>query len=83
MTPTYTIIGQVQLSKWLPELQQAVPGWDITVRWTSPPVTFHVFVDEQSYNATNVDAAIRDQGSKVGAVSALGQGSPPPPTTTG
>lgn len=75
MAAAYTIVGQVQRSKFDPALQQAVEGWDVTVRWGEAGQVFTVFVPDSAYNPTNVDAAVRQQGATIDQVAALGAAS--------
>lgn len=75
MTDTYTVLSQVPVNRWIPELQEAREGYDVTARWLSTGTVVKVFVPRESYNGTNVDAAIRTEGYKHDEVAALGAGS--------
>lgn len=81
MAETYVVLDQVKLNKWDGTKQEAVEGWQVRYRWVSNNVVGDVFVPVETYNATNVDAAIRQAGAVGEQVSALGAapGAPPPP----
>lgn len=70
--PDYTVVSQVQRNKWVPELQQAVEGWDVTVAWGSRKQIFTVFVPDATYNPTEADTLVRQQGAVVDQVAGLG-----------
>lgn len=75
MSAAYTILSQVPLNKWVPELQEAREGYEVTARWAATGGIVRVFVYREAYNATNVDAAIRTEGYKLDEVAALSAGS--------
>lgn len=76
--PDYSIISRAQVTKWDQQLQQAIDGWQLDVRWTSTGTILRVFVALPDYNATNVDAAIRTAGALDDQIARLGRPSTTP-----
>lgn len=68
----YTPLDRTQLTKWDQTRQQAVEGWQVRARWHRTGTVLTVFVPLESYNATNVDAAIRQAGYADEEVGRLG-----------
>lgn len=75
MSATYSITSRVQTTKWDPEKQEAVEGWEITARWASTGTLLRVFVPLAVYNPTEVDSRIVQAGQLDERIGALGGGS--------
>lgn len=71
-TTVYRIVSRVNINKWVPDLQQAVSGWEIRAIWISTGTALVVFVPDSQYTAQNVDMAIRHAGAVDESVHALG-----------
>lgn len=70
---TYTIVSASQINRWDQQLQTAVEGWQLDVRWNRTGHILRVFVPLDQYNVTNVDTMIRQAGALDDEVSALGK----------
>lgn len=68
----YRIVSRVHVNQWSPELQQAVPGWDIRALWVATGTMLPVFVPDANYTAENVDMAIRHAGGIDESIHQLG-----------
>ncbi len=68
----YTILSQTPVNKWDNTLQTAVSGVEVRAVWGAKQRPVVVFVEDEQFNPTNVDAAIRDKGATIDAVDALG-----------
>ncbi len=81
MSAQYAIVSRTILNRWDPEKLEAVEGWEIRARWASTGTLLKVFVPAATYNATEVDTAIRAAGHLDDQIGALGsqQATPPPP----
>lgn len=73
--PDYTVLSIVPLNYYDPQLQEAVPSHQVTARWEASKSVIRVVIPDASYNATEVDTAIRQAGATDEQVKALGASS--------
>ncbi|HEY4441651.1 MAG TPA: hypothetical protein VGN14_14425 [Candidatus Elarobacter sp.] len=71
-TPLYTIVSQKYETPWDDQLQKAVKGVTLTVRWTATGNIIPVFVSDANYTPAQVDAAIKAAGARDQAIAQLG-----------
>ena len=70
--PEYTIRARRHIDKWDNALGQTVGGWDILAHWTRTGTILPVFVPDEQYNPTNIDALIRQAGYLDDEIARLG-----------
>lgn len=75
----YVVISQVHVNQWSTALQQAVPGWQITVRDLETGTILPVFVDDDHYTVDGARILIEAALAPIRAIAGLGSSSPAAP----
>lgn len=70
--PDYTVLSQVHKPQWSQALQQAVQGWEITVRDNVTGTVLPVFVDDEHYSADNARILIEAALEPIRQIAGLG-----------